>query len=337
MEPSIPKGAYPGLITEAARQARQWTGAGGQVEFSALITCYYEERSIEEFHRRLSDTLEATGRSYEIIFVNDGSRDRTWEKLKEIFAADPHVYAVLDLFKNAGQQAAVTAASVEARGSACVLMDSDLQLLPEELPLLIKQYDAGYDLVTGYRLNRKDSLFRIIPSRLANMIMRRASRSSIRDFGCTFKVYNADLLRAFDYGPRHIFSNVELISRIDRMIEVPVTHFPRKYGKSGWTFAKLMKYNVDNVVILSERPFQFTALFCILFAAAFLLRLIITKAFSFTILPSVSNGLLLNALLIAFLVIVATLSFIGELTTRVFTVTRGAPRYIVREVLRKQS
>jgi len=83
--------------------------------------------------------------------------------LKGFFASDPHVYAVLDMFRNAGQNAGITAALVQARGSAFVLMDSDLQLLPEELPLLIEQYDQGYDLVTGYRVNRKDPLFRIIP------------------------------------------------------------------------------------------------------------------------------------------------------------------------------
>ncbi|MBV9217064.1 MAG: glycosyltransferase, partial [Acidobacteria bacterium] len=203
----------------AALRARRRDGSDAQVEFSVLITCHWEEKSIDEFYTRLTNTLQSTGRSYEIIFVNDGSRDRTWEKLKGFFASDPHVYAVLDMFRNAGQNAGITAALVQARGSAFVLMDSDLQLLPEELPLLIEQYDQGYDLVTGYRVNRKDPLFRIIPWRLANMIMRRASRSSIREFGCTFKIYNADFLRAFEYGPRRLFSNVELISRIDRISE----------------------------------------------------------------------------------------------------------------------
>src|SRR5215475_12540850 len=91
---------------------------GTGIQFSVLITCHYEENSIDEFHRRLSDTLTRIGRPYEIIFVNDGSKDRTWEKLKDIFTADPNVYAILNLFKNFGQLAAITAALCESRGIA---------------------------------------------------------------------------------------------------------------------------------------------------------------------------------------------------------------------------
>jgi glycosyltransferase involved in cell wall biosynthesis len=303
------------------------------IEFSACITCYYEEKSIEEFYRRLSAALESLNRPYEIIFVNDGSRDGTWEKLKGIFAQDPRVHAVIDLFKNSGQQAAGTAALNESRGKALVLIDSDLQLAPEELPRLVAEYDRGFDLVTGYRENRKDSLFRIVPSMLANMIMRRASHSHVRDFGCTFKIYNAALVRAFEYGPRHLLSPVEVISKIDRIAEVPVTHYPRRYGKSGWTFAKLMKYNMDNVVILSERPFQVVGLLCLGVTVLLALRILLYRFLPFAVLPSVTNGLLLNAIVIALLVNVALLSLTGEFAIRSFFQKRGTPLYVVREKL----
>jgi len=302
------------------------------IEFSLLVTCHYEEKSIEEFYRRLSATLEKLGRTYEIIFVNDGSLDGTWEKLKGIFAADSNVYAALDLFKNSGQQAAITAALNESRGRAIVLIDSDLQLLPEELPILVAQWDKGFDLVTGYRVDRKDSFFRIAPSLLANMIMRRASHSNIRDFGCTFKIYNASLLRAFQYGPRHLFANAEAISRIDRIVEVAVSHRPRKYG---WTFRKLMRYNMDNMVILSERPFQFIALICLIVAALFGCRLILDRVVPFQVLPFVSHGLLLNVMIVSLLVNAALISLIGEFVIRSFFATRNVPLYIVREALRR--
>jgi len=305
------------------------------IEFSVLVTCHYEERSIEEFYRRLAATLEKLGRTYEIILVNDGSRDGTWGKLKGIFAADLHVHAVLDLFKNSGQQAAVTVAINESRGRAIVLIDSDLQLMPEELPILVAQWDKGFDLVTGYRVERKDSFFRIAPSLLANMIMRRASQSTIRDFGCTFKIFNADLLRAFQLGPRHVFSNVEAISRIDRIIEVPVSHQPRRYGRSGWTFRKLMKYNTDNMVVLSERPFQFLALICLVVSVLFGCRLIFDRIAPFRILPFVSHGLLLNVMVASLLANAALISLIGEFVIRSFFATRNVPLYIVREALRR--
>jgi glycosyltransferase involved in cell wall biosynthesis len=303
------------------------------VEFSVLITCYYEEKSIDEFYARLSATLGSLNRSYEIIFVNDGSRDGTWEKLKEIFAKDPHVHAVIDLFKNSGQQAAATAALNESRGSALVYIDSDLQLTPEELPVLVAEYDRGFDLVTGYRKNRKDSLFRIIPSFLANIVMRHASHSNLRDFGCTFKIVNAVPVRAFHFGPQHAISFVEVISKIDRIAEVPVTHYPRRYGGSGWTFAKLLKYNTDNIVILSERPFQAIALFCLIFALLLVVRVPLYRFYPVMILSTVTNGLLLNAIVVGLLVNVALLSVVGEFAIRSFFAHRGLPQYIVREKL----
>jgi glycosyltransferase involved in cell wall biosynthesis len=307
------------------------------VEFSAVITCYFEENSIEEFHRRLSDAFAEIGRPYEVIFVNDGSKDGTWEKLSGIFAADPNVHAILDLFKNFGQQAAITAGLAEARGTAVVLMDSDLQLSPEELPRLVAEYDRGFDLVTGYRVNRKDSLFRIVPSWLANVIMRRASHSSVRDFGCTFKIYNANLLRAFQYGPGHLFSNVEAISRIDRIAEVPVSHKARKYGKSGWTFSKLLKYNMENLVVISERPFQISGFLCLLAAVLFVVRLLVDYFLPFRILPSVTTGLILNAVVISLLVTIGILSLIGEFAIRSFLAARRVPAYIVRETIKRET
>lgn len=304
-------------------------------EFSVLITCYFEENSIDEFHAQLSDALETLGRSYEIIFVNDGSTDRTWEKLQGIIENDPHVYAALDLFRNAGQQAAITAAIERARGQAFILMDSDLQLEPAELPLLVAEYDKGYDVVSGYRKNRRDSLLRVIPSKLANVIMRKASRSNFRDFGCTFKIYNADLVRAFNYGPLHIFSNVDLIARAQRCVEVPVTHHPRRYGKSGWTFQKLWKYNMDNVVKLSQRPFQLIAVCCVAASMLFAVRVALGPLLSFRFLPQVSNGLILNAMAISLLLILAVLSIVGEFSIRCFVNLQRTPGYIVREYLRR--
>lgn len=208
-------------------------GMKGVPEFSIVTTCYFEEESIEEFHRRMTEALAGTGRTYEMVMVNDGSTDGTFEKLRRIQRDDEHVCVILDLFRNAGQAAAISAGIVEARGRYIVLMDSDLQLDPEELPLLMEKLDEGCDIVSGYRVNRKDSLARTVPSRIANMIMRAASRSSLRDFGCTFKIFDARLIRAFDYGPAEKFNQVDVIAQAARIEEVPVTHRPRKYGTSG--------------------------------------------------------------------------------------------------------
>jgi glycosyltransferase involved in cell wall biosynthesis len=304
-------------------------------EISAIITCYYEEGTIEEFYSRLSNALDSTGRSYEIIFVNDGSTDRTFEKLKRIFESDPHVSAVIDLFKNAGQAAAITAALSEARGTVLLSMDSDLQLDAAELPILIAEYDKGYDVVSGCRKERKDSLVRIVPSKLANVIMRKASGTNFRDFGCTFKLYNAELVRAFDFGPRNVFNPVTILSKAQRLCEVSVSHSPRKHGKSGWTLKKLWSYQMESIVGLTERPFQYMTLFALLLALLFCLRLLVTYFTPFQILDQVTNGLILNSLIIVFLFLLTVLCAIGEFSIRAFLGLRYVPQYIIRERIRR--
>ena len=123
-------------------------------DLSIIVTCYFEEQSIDEFHARLSAAAQSTGCSYEIVMVNDGSTDGTWPKLLSLYESDPHVTTVVNLFRNAGQVAAMTAGINHARGQAFVFMDSDLQLDPEELPMLVATYQEGYDIVSGARKER---------------------------------------------------------------------------------------------------------------------------------------------------------------------------------------
>lgn len=305
------------------------------VEFSILISCYYEEQSIEEFYTRLSDTLKKIGRTYEIIFVNDGSTDMTFKKLKSIFDADPNVTAIIDFFKNAGQSNAKTPGVMLAKGNAMILIDSDLQLAPEELPLLIEKYDEGYDIVTGYRKTRKDSLFRKLPSKIANLIMRKASSSNLRDFGCTFKIYNAQLVRSFKFDPFNPWRPIPVISMAGRIAEVPVNHYPRKYGKSGWTFQKLFAVNMDHMVNLSERPFQIIGVFCLFVSFFFLFRIFLDWFVPFSILPKVTSGLILNIMVSGIIFIVAILCIIGEFAIRSFNKLQKRPAFIIREIIRR--
>ncbi len=302
-------------------------------EISAVITCYYEENTIDEFYGRLSKTLESMGRPYEIIIVNDGSTDATFERLKAIFQRDPHVSAVMDFFRNAGQLRAWTAGICQARGKVVLLMDSDLQLAPEELPLLMEEYDKGYDVVSGYRKDRKDSLFRIFPSKLANMIMRRASQTDLSDFGCSIKLDNADLLRAFELGPFKPFATASIISRAGRWKEVPVSHSQRPHGESGWTFKKLWEFNMENVVSFLDKPFQVIAGVCAVAALLLLLRLGIEIFTPISVIGTVTNALLLYATTISLLIIASLLCLTGEFVIRSFKASQRLPAYIVREKL----
>ena len=322
---------------DAGSEMRDSTGSGSAPEFSVIITCYYEERSIDEFYSRLSKALESLGRTYEIVFVNDGSTDRTFDRLRGIYDGDPHVTTIIDLFKNAGQAAAMTAGFKHARGKSFVFMDSDLQLDPAELPMLIAKYDEGYDVVSGDRKNRKDSPFRILPSKIANMIMRKVSKSNLTDFGCTFKVYDARLILAFDYGPFKAWAPAYVIAQAQRVAEVPITHHPRKYGRSGWTFRKLFAYNMENLVGLTDRPFQILSVACLFLAFAFVVRVSADWILPFTIMKTISNGLVLNVVVFSFLLTLSVLAAIGEFLIRSYYMLQKHPVYIIRTILRKVS
>lgn len=304
-------------------------------EFSVIITCYFEEESIDEFYGRLASTLRESGVSYEIVFVNDGSTDGTFERLKAIYEKDPNVTTIIDLIRNAGQLGAMTAGIANARGEHFVFMDSDLQLSPEELPLLLAEFKKGIDIVSGYRKDRKDPLTRRLSSKVANLIMRKVSGHSISDFGCTFKIYNGKLIRAFQFGPFRRFQTAYVYSKARTTSEIPVTHKTRKYGQSGWTFLKLSSFLMDNVVGMSRRPFQLLSLLCLAGAGVFGLRVVFAWLRPFSILPEITTGLILNVLIAHLLVTVAILSAIGEYVIRNFTYLQAYPVYIIREKYQK--
>jgi glycosyltransferase involved in cell wall biosynthesis len=301
------------------------------IQYSVLVSCYFEERSIEEFHARLSSTLKASGRRCEMIFVNDGSTDATFDKLQAAFDADPDVAAVFDLFSNVGQPNAKTVGVLCARGRAIVHIDSDLQLDPEELPVLMEKYEEGYDIVSGYRRERRDPISRRLPSILANALMRAASGSKIRDYGCTFKIYDGRLVRGFDFDRFQPWRALPVIAAARRVAEVPVHHHGRKYGKSGWTFRKLFTHNMESIVNLSTHPFQMLAAVCLVFAFLFATRITLGWLLRFSILSTVTNGLILNALALGFLSVLAVLAVIGEFAIRNFSVLQRRPAFVVRD------
>jgi len=304
-------------------------------EFSVVITCYYEQESIEEFHARLARTLEESGRTFEMVFVNDGSDDGTFDILKLIFAKDPAVHAVIDLFRNTGQVCAMSAGIAHARGKHFIFMDSDLQLDPEELPLLLDEFDKGNDIVSGFRVPRRDSVTRRVASLFANMVMRKVSGHRLSDYGCTFKVYNGRLVRAFGFGRFKAWKTAYVFAQARRVAEVAVSHHPRRYGTSGWTTKKLMGFFFDHLVGVSRRPFQLIGIGCFVMAFVFFLRIILAWTVPIRVLPEVTAGLVLNAVTAFFLVLVGILAAVGEYVMRAFVASQRDPIYVIREILQR--
>ena len=300
-------------------------------EFSIVIACFNEEKTIEDFISRLTKEIRLLHRSIEIVAVDDGSKDRTFGLLSKLTQSHPELSVAARLFKNSGQAAAITAGLSLARGKNYILIDSDLQLLPEELPILVKRYDEGADLVTGFRKNRKDLPSRKFFSLVANHLMRRASGTNTKDFGCTFKVINGDLVRACQYGPFKVIRMAQVLSLAGSIAEVPVTHLARPHGKSGWTFIKLFNLFIENLTGATGTTFQKIALFTLVLALMFVVRVIVAFWLPGGFVREVTTGLILNTYIAGTLLLVGLICLLGEISGRTYRSTSGRPIFVVAE------
>lgn len=301
-----------------------------QPYLSAVITCFNEETTIEPFIEQLIAALEQIGLEYEIILVNDGSADGTLVALTRLLQRYDRIKVVLDLMSNAGQAAAITAGLMEVGGDYVLMMDSDLQLMPGNVGLLVAATQSGADIATGYRLNRQDALSRTLPSMIANWVMRRVANRRLRDFGCTFRLINRQLIDAFKLGPARVLSIPLIVSCAGRIVELPVQHKVRKHGKSGWTFRKLWRYHADNVVVLAEPLFQAAGFVSLGFAVVLILRIVLDPFLHWSLLGNVTNGLILNAVLAGALILTGLVCVVGEFVVRCHRSVLARPSYIIR-------
>jgi glycosyltransferase involved in cell wall biosynthesis len=219
-------------------------------QLSIVIPLFNEEATLAELHHRLTAVLAALGRSYEIIFVDDGSTDGTYFDLCALGASDPAVRLV-KLARNYGQTAALAAGFDRARGHVIVAMDGDLQHAPEDLPTLIAKLDEGYDIVSGWRERRVDSYWtRRLPSRIANWLVARLSGVDLHDFGTTFKAYRAPILKQIGlYGDLHRFIPALASSQGARIAEVPITNVLRPQSKSHYGLSRTWRVMADLVTV----------------------------------------------------------------------------------------
>jgi undecaprenyl-phosphate 4-deoxy-4-formamido-L-arabinose transferase len=198
--------------------------AGGDPELSVVVTLYDEVGSLDELYRRTVATLDPLGRSFELIFVDDGSTDGTFAELERLHAGDPRVRAVR-FKRNFGQHPAMHAGLVRARGEIVVTMDGDLQNAPEDIPRLLAAVESGYDVASGRRSARRDSWGRTLPSRLINAMLRRFTGVQISDFGCAFNAYRREVVTPM-LGAigKQKFTKALVLSGGASVVEVDVTH-----------------------------------------------------------------------------------------------------------------
>lgn len=205
-----------------------------KLDISVVAPVYNEEENLPLLVSQLTDVLNPMGKSYEIIFVDDGSTDRSRALLKEMVSSHPQIHA-LGFRKNCGETAAIGAGLKEARGDVVVTIDADLQNDPKDIPMMM-DYLRDYDMVTGWRRKRDDSWVKRITSKIANSIRNRLSGETIRDSGCTFRAYKRECLENIKlYKGMHRFMPTLVRMEGFRVIEVPIDHHPRKFGVSKYT------------------------------------------------------------------------------------------------------
>ena len=217
---------------------------------SILIPIFNEEESIEDSHRELTEVMQRWGRRYEIVLVNDGSTDRTGQVIDSIANLDRHV-RVVHFRTNYGQTAAVTAAIDYSRGSILVPIDADLQNDPNDIPALVEKLEQGFDVVSGWRKQRKDrSLTRILPSRIANWLISKVSGVPLHDYGCSLKAYRRDVIDDVRlYGEMHRFIPIYASMNGGKVVEMVVNHRPRLRGQSKYGLNRIVKVVLDLLVV----------------------------------------------------------------------------------------
>jgi glycosyltransferase involved in cell wall biosynthesis len=230
-----------------------------------VVPVYNEAGSVPELHRQLTGGCAACQRSYEIIYINDGSDDGTSALLDGLADADPHV-AVIHFRRNFGKSPALAAGFADARGEIVVTLDGDLQDDPAMIPDFVARIDAGADLVSGYKQRRHDPLGKTLPSKFFNAVVRRVSGIPLRDFNCGFKAYRAACVHELSvYGGFHRFLPVLAGSRGFRIEELVVNHRPRQHGVSKYGLRRLIDGFLDLLTVLlvtryRTRPLHFFSL-----------------------------------------------------------------------------
>jgi len=220
------------------------------LDISVVVPVFNEEDNVEPLHAELDEVLSALGRRYEILFVDDGSRDQSLARLRALAARDPHVQ-VLEFRRNFGQTAALDAGFHHARGEIVIPMDADRQNDPHDIPLLLARIDEGYDVVKGWRRDRKDkTLTRKLPSFLANRLISWATGVRLHDYGCTLAAFKKEIIEQVHlYGEMHRFIPVYTHLVGGRLVEVAVNHRPRVAGTTKYNLTRTFRVIVDLMTV----------------------------------------------------------------------------------------
>jgi glycosyltransferase involved in cell wall biosynthesis len=321
--------------------ARQLAAESPQV--SVIVLVYNEVDSVEPLHRELMSVLGGIGRTFEVLYIDDGSSDGSTERLATLASNDSRV-RVVRFRRNFGQTAAVQAGIDHSRGDVLVFLDGDMQNDPHDIPNLLAKVDEGYDVVSGWRRDRKDDASRVLPSHVANWLIARVTGVQLSDFGCTLKAYRREVIDDVKlYGETHRFIPVFAAVIGARITEIPVNHRPRTYGKSKYSLSRTSRVALDLITVkllgsYSTKPMYFFgfaafglwALAVVLAAVVLIQKIVPPHVYAHN-----NPLLLLSVVLVIVGVQFILMGLLAELVIRTYHESQSKPTYVVREVIER--
>lgn len=306
-----------------------------QPYISIVIPVYNEALTLPIMFARLLPVMDGHGRPYEILFVNDGSRDGSQAVLAGLFAQRPDVIRVVRFLRNYGQHPAIMAGFERVRGEVVVTLDCDLQNPPEDIPKLLALIERGHDVVGGCRANRQDVAWRKAVSKFSNIVRRRITSIDMKDHGCMLRAYRRHIIdQIVEIGDASPFITALSQSLAADPAEIEVGHEERAAGKSNYNLYRLIRYNFDLVTGFSLVPLQmFTIAGMLLSALSFLLVIYMVLRRIF-VGPEAEGVFTLFAILFLLISVTMTgLGIVGEYVGRIYKEVRRRPRYLVAQVL----
>lgn len=309
------------------------------MNLSLVVPVYNEQENLPLLFDAIYQTMNAMQKSWEVILVDDGSYDKSLSVLREYALKDPEHIRVISFRRNFGQTAAIAAGLDYSQGEIIVLLDADMQNDPADIPMMLAKLDEGYDLVSGWRKDRKDNAFtRNFPSMLANSLISRVTGVHLHDYGCTLKVYRRDVLEGFRlYGEMHRFIPVYASSVGANITELAVRHHPRKFGKTKYGLERTAKvvldlFTVKFLVSYASKPiylFGGAGGLLMVVSAFIMFYLFVRRIFFFV---GIANSPLLQMSAMFFILGVQSMlmGLIAELLVRTYHESQRKPTYTVR-------
>jgi len=309
---------------------------------SIIVPVFNEEESIPNLFDAIKRSVQPLGLDWELIFVDDGSKDKSLAKIKTIVSENPEQVRAVVLRRNFGQTSAIAAGIDHSHGDIIVLIDADMQNDPADIPLLVKKVQEGYDVVSGWRYNRQDNfLTRTLPSKIANSLISLVTGVRLHDYGCTLKAYCREVITGFRlYGEMHRFIPVYASSVGARITEVKVRHHKRKYGKAKYGLERTFKVILDLFTVkfltsFSNKPiylFGGTGLILIMFSFITILVLAIRRIL-YAISPFTSPLFIISVMISIMGFQSILMGLIAELLVRTYHESQNKPVYTVKEII----